>query len=195
MSAAPRIPRGLGYAGLRMSADEYLALGETADRYELLDGIVFMSPSPWANHNEIAAKITHQILTYNDAAGGNAVRVFPETDIRLDSRRVYCPDISVYRADRVAGTAKRLASPPDLIVEILSESTKALDLITKRADYGAFGVREYWVVDPTTGAVRQWCHDEDSRELVERPVATSNLASFALPGFMLDLAPVRALAG
>src|SRR5256885_1453627 len=54
MSALPK-PLGsdIGYAGLRMTADDYLGLGETQERYELINGVVFMSPSPTPRHSEI----------------------------------------------------------------------------------------------------------------------------------------------
>ena len=47
------------YYGLRMSAGEYLALGETQIRYELIDGVVVMSPSPTAQHQQLIMKIAH----------------------------------------------------------------------------------------------------------------------------------------
>jgi hypothetical protein len=77
MSAVSRIPT---LTGLRMSADDYLALGVTPDRYELIDGIVVMSPSPTFRQQKIAALLFRQIDRHIDARGGDLVA---ETDIRL----------------------------------------------------------------------------------------------------------------
>lgn len=96
MSAAPH-PSDFGYAGLTMSADEFLALGETQERYELIDGVVVMSPSPTVRHNEILAEIIHQLKAY--AGRTRAIRVLPETDVCFRGDKVYRPDISVYAAD------------------------------------------------------------------------------------------------
>src|SRR5207248_98420 len=132
MSAAPRYPRDIGYNGLRMTADEYLALGETPERYELIDGVVVMSPSPFPDHSEIAIEITFQLKQF--ARSGGKVRTFADTDVRLTSGKVYRPDVWVYRAERLASKVEHLTTPPDLAVEILSPSSKPLDLITKRDD-------------------------------------------------------------
>lgn len=193
MSAAPRFPRELGYAGLRMTADEYLALGETAERYELVDGVVFMSPSPWANHNEMIAEIMVQMGIFDPKR--TLLRMFPDTDLRLNLARVYRPDLSVYRAGRVMGSIKQLKIPPDLVVEVLSESTKALDLITKRADYESFGVGEYWVLDPSDASVRQFARPAEGAPFEQQEPGAGVVRSAALPGFTLDLAPLKAIAG
>ena len=188
MSAAPRHPRDLGYAGLRMTADEYLSLGETQDRYELVDGVVFMSPSPLPRHGEVLSELVYQLKAF--AGGTRAIRVFPETDVQLSAQTVYRPDVAVYRADRLPAAPERLDSAPDLIIEILSPTTRPFDLITKRDDYERFGVAEYWVVDPTNGAVRRFLRR--SQRLVETPADGDSLLSEAIAGFTLDLRPLRA---
>jgi hypothetical protein len=113
MSAVPRITSDLGYAGLKMTADEFLALGQTRERYELIDGVVVMSPGATARHNETAAEIIFQFKAY--ARQTNAIRIFPETDVRFRADKVYCPDISVYPADQLAASVARLDQPPALI--------------------------------------------------------------------------------
>lgn len=179
----------MGYAGLRMTADEYLALGETQQRYELIDGVVVMSPSPRPLHNRLALRIA--ALIDQHGGFGKACLVFPETEIRLNRGKVYRPDITVYKAGRLPANVERLELPPDLVVEILSPGSKPFDYITKRDDYEAFGVQEYWVVDPETGGVRAW-HRHGSK-LIETPVEGDTLASFAIAGFVLALKDIRAL--
>lgn len=151
MSAVPKFPQDFGYAGLTMGAEEFLALGETRERYELSDGVVVMSPSATPPHNEALLEIALQLRAYADRTG--AARIFPETDVRFGAERVYCPDISAYRSDRLPGRLERLDQPPDLIVEVLSPGTQALDLVTKRDAYDQAGMAEYWAADPDTGDV------------------------------------------
>lgn len=189
MSAVPH-SSGMGYAGLRMTAAEYLALGETTERYELIDGVVVMSPSSLPRHGRMAAELIRQIGNFVHASSGsNPPQLFTETDLLLSSSIVYRPDISAYGPGRLGAAVERLDTPPDLIVEILSPSTKPLDLITKRGDYERFGVGEYWVGDPETGAVRCW--RRRGRELVEETVAGDNLACASIAGLRVDLAAVR----
>ena len=52
---------------------------------------------------------------------------------------------------------------PDLVVEVLSGSTRRRDLIEKRKRYETFGVAEYWVVDPDIDAVQTFRPDADGR--------------------------------
>jgi Uma2 family endonuclease len=186
MSAAPKHPSDLGYAGLRMTADEYLALGETRERYELIDGVIAMSPSPTPRHQHVIFEICRQLGRFGEQSPG--MLVFPDTDLVLHPSRVYRPDVSVYARGRATLSVQRLTLPPDLIIEVLSPGTKALDLITKRDDYGAFGVREYWAVDPDDGTARAWTCDGGA--MVDRGVARGTLASTAFPGLVLDLGPI-----
>lgn len=190
MSAAPRHPSELGYNGLRMTADEYLALGETFERYELIDGVVVMTPSPAPAHNEIAAELVVQLGTFSSRT--RAVRLFPETDLRLSPSQVYRPDLCAYRAAGLSGKPARLDTPPDLVVEVLSPGSKPTDFITKRDDYERFGVGEYWVIDPEDGRLRAW--QRHGNLLAEAAVAGDAFASAAIPGFVLDLRRVRAIA-
>lgn len=172
-----------------MTADEYLALGETSERYELIDGVVVMSPSPFLPHIEIAVEISFQLKAY--ARKGERLRVFADADLRVNPATVYRPDLAVCRPGRLPPNAKRLTVVPDLVVEVLSRSSKALDLITKRQDYARFGVREYWVVDPEKGTIRCW--RSQGADYLESPIEGDALVSSAIPGFTLDLRPVREL--
>lgn len=191
MSAALKWPIGTGLAGLRMTADEYLALGETVERYELVDGVIFMSPSPTPRHSEIALEVLGQVRDFNKRA--RSTRVFAETDVRLSSDLVYRPDVVVYRSGRLpSGKIKRLDLPPDLIIEILSPSTKPYDLVTKRGDYERFGIGEYWVIDPDDASIRCW--GRSGGEWAEMPVPGDTLASAAIAGFVLEIPPLRKIA-
>lgn len=166
-------------------------MGETAERYELIDGVVFMSPSPTPPHSEIALEVQFQVKAF--IRSGGRARVFAETDVRLSSGLVYRPDIVVYRSDRLpAGKLARLDLPPDLVIEVLSPSTKPYDLVTKRGDYERFGAREYWVVDPDDASVRCW--GQGGGVWTETLVTGDTLESAAIPGFVLDIRPLRTIA-
>jgi Uma2 family endonuclease len=190
MSTATRYPSDFGYAGLTMTADDYLALGETADRYELVHGVVLMSPSPLPIHSRIARRIDFQLTAFEQTTG--RIVSFGDTDVRFDDSTVYRPDISVYLTERLPKRVNRLQTPPDLVIEVLSPSNRGLDLMTKRNDYERYGVGEYWIVDPANGDVRGWKRVGVRFEDVA--ITGDSLPSSAIPGFTLDLHPIRALA-
>jgi Uma2 family endonuclease len=190
MKAVTALPHNLGdYNGLRLTADEYLSLGETSDRYELIHGTVVMSPSATPRHSEVALRIIQQLLAFADRAG--AARIFAETDVRFPGETVYRPDVIAYRGGRLPDEVGHLDVPPDLVIEVLSGGTKMLDLVTKRDDYDRFGVAEYWVVDPNTAELRCW-RRQGSR-LCEVPIESDTVASSAITGF--ELKPIRKIAG
>lgn len=187
MSAVPRYPAGSSYVGLRLSADEFFALGETPERYELINGVVVMAPSAIPRHQRAIVEILRQFTAW-DPAGDRAV-CYPDTDVQFSSDRVYRPDLSVYRRERMLTVPARLTVIPDLIIEVLSPATRPLDLITKREDYERFAVAEYWVIDPDDASARHWLRE--GTRLVERPVLSDRIPSSAMSGFMLDLWRLR----
>lgn len=189
MSAVPRIPNDLGLAGLRMTAAEYLAHGETIERHELVDGVVFMSPRPNLRHQEVIRRIQRQVETFVDAHPG--CWCFADVDLVLANDRVYAPDLVCYLPGRLDKLPTVLKVPPDLLVEVLSPGTKAFDLTTKRNDYEAFGVGEYWAYDPADGRLRRF--QRSGGKLVEAAPAGDFAECLVLPGWSLDLRPLRQL--
>lgn len=91
---------------------------------------------------------------------------------------------------RLKAVPARLEMAPDLIVEVLSESSRGLDLVTKRHDYERFGVREYGVVDPESLSMHAWRRENDGA-MREAVVSGAQLASAAIPGFALILDDLR----
>lgn len=129
------------------------------ERWELIGGEVYlMSPAPSRAHQAILAQLTFQAQSYFDDKPCQVyfapfdVR-FPESaepDDEIDT--VLQPDLVVIcDADKLDDAGARGA--PDWVVEILSPSTTGRDRVAKRAVYERHGVREYWVVDPTSRVV------------------------------------------
>lgn len=191
MSAFPKQPEG-GLAGLRMTADDFFALGETAERLELIDGVTAVSPSPIPIHQLVIQAIVYQLTAFAKSrlSVDERPRFFIDTDVRFDKGLVYRPDVSVYGVGRLKAVPARLEMAPDLIVEVLSESSRGLDLVTKRHDYERFGVREYWVVDPENLGMHAWRRENDGA-MREAVVSGAQLASAAIPGFVLNLDDLR----
>ncbi len=187
MSAVPRYPEGIGYAGLRMTADEYLSLGETQERYELIDGVVTMSPSPSRRHNRVLRFVIRALEECADRTPGLDF-VF-ETDICLSDDVVYQPDLAVYAPGRLPPGANPVSVIPDLVVEVLSPGSRGLDLKSKRDDYERFGVGEYWVIEQSGISARVWRREGD--RFVEASITSTVLSCASVPGVVVDLARLR----
>ena len=107
------------------------------------------------------------------------------------TRNDYEPDICFFNAETAATFhADQMRFPaPDLVVEVLSASTEAIDRGVKFEDYAAHGVSEYWLIDPDTETVEQYRLVDERYELAIK-AQTGELRSFAVPDFMI---PVRAI--
>lgn len=73
--------------------------------------------------------------------------------MKVTQADVYCPDVWWYGEERVPDIdVGRLPYLPDLVIEVLSPSTRRPDLGTKRLRYEHQGLPELWVIDPSPGA-------------------------------------------
>ena len=103
--------------------------------YELIDGVVMMSPSPSRNHQFAAHRIHGHLF---QLLKNSPCRAAGELDIK-HKRNIYRPDLMIF--------CDKDAELPEIIFEILSPSTKRHDLITKAVKYEEMGVKEYWIID------------------------------------------------
>lgn len=118
-------------------------------RYELLHGRVVMTPPAGYPHGAVAVRISSPIAPLARAAG--AIVFDSSQGFELPTGDTVAPDVSVVSAERWALTTpimgKFLRVVPELVVEILSESTASRDRGEKKGIYGTAGVLEYWIVD------------------------------------------------
>lgn len=134
--------------GARYTYADY-AKWDDGNRWELIDGVPFMmSPAPSPNHQRIIAALTADFYAY---LRGKPCEVFPAPfDVRLDADAeddtVVQPDLSII-CDPKKVDDKGCKGAPDMVVEILSPSTRERDQGIKLRKYLAAGVREYWIVD------------------------------------------------
>lgn len=168
-----------------MTAREYFALGETDEQYELIDGVLVMSPSPSLSHQDLVLKLIRQIAAAADELPGT--RIVLDTDIKFSDNTVYRPDIAVYALNRLVGNPPYPDIPPDLVIEILSPSSQPRDMITKRADYARFGVKEYWVIDAADQSAKVFRVTARSRKYGRSTVTRGRLGSTAVDGLGVDL--------
>lgn len=179
------------YRGLRMSADEFDALGETFERYELIDGVVCMSPSPSLTHQQIVTEIASQIR--DSLAHGDLGVVAVEIDVRFADDLVYRPDVIFLSKEKAARCSNRVTEVPDLIVEVISPDSRSYDTQTKKHDYERFGVGEYWLIDPEKDAFT--FYQLKGTSFIEIQPHAEVFESSIVAGFRIDLKRVRAIVG
>ena len=135
------------------SYKDYASVPEDGHRYEVVNGVLYMSPAPSTGHQRIVGWIFYYLVTHIDLPGLGQVYQAP-TDVELSPGDVVQPDVFVVlnpHLDRL--TPSRLIGAPDLVVEVASPSTARHDLSEKLYAYARAGVPEYWVVNPDAQTV------------------------------------------
>ncbi len=129
-------------------------LPDDGNRYELLEGMLLVTPAPSTAHQVIASRLHIQLSA---AVGATALAHVVETGaIQRGGRTQLQPDILVFPAVYPPTTHWRMIRGWWLAVEVLSRSSRVYDREVKRAAYLALGVAEYWIVDPCDCAVEVW---------------------------------------
>ena len=162
----------------RVSEAEFLALPESHEHVELVDGEVILAPSPLPVHQILARRLVVLLSAWADSHPPAFVGLSP-FDVRLGPERIVQPDLFVL-LDGLPASTSPLDRAPDFVVEILS-GKRSYDRLTKRVLYSDAGVSEYWIVDP----------DEASVEIVSGmktvELARERIVSLVLPELTMDL--------
>ena len=148
-----REPGGVYHTSLngkeKYTVTDYFHFPPERGRCELIDGVLYDMASPNAAHQGMSLRLGALFLQYVDGHGGDC-RVFTAPfDVipdPSDRHTVVQPDVMIICDPSKIGKGY-CEGAPDLVIEILSPSTRRRDLITKHAKYAEAGVREYWIVD------------------------------------------------
>lgn len=147
----------------RVSYDEYMALVNTSDqRYELIDGEVYLLASPSFKHQVTVSEIAWHFNTYFRDRSCRSLTA--PLDIRLfgfavkfeEDPNVVQPDVVVICDKEKVNADGRYEGIPALVVEVLSPSTRGKDMAAKLNLYMKSGVQEYWVVDLERKSIIQY---------------------------------------
>ena len=142
--------------------EDYYAIPDER-RVELIDGEIFNMAAPSALHQLILGELYAQFRTSVDAHGLPCRVILSPCDVQLDldDRTMVQPDLFVLCRD-IDLKNRSIPGAPDLTVEILSDSTRAKDLLLKTYKYKNAGVREYWIVDPVKQEVLVYDFSDES---------------------------------
>ncbi|UUZ57765.1 Uma2 family endonuclease [Nocardioides sp. B-3] len=134
-----------------MTAADLELMPDDGHRYELIDGTLIVTPSPAVPHQRIVGNL--HVLLRAGVAEHLEVMLAP-LDITVSDITVLQPDLLV--AGRETLTGRKMVGLPVLAVEVLSPSTRLIDLNLKKAAFERAGVESYWVVDPDRPSITVW---------------------------------------
>jgi Uma2 family endonuclease len=185
MAIRDSIPRKLTY-------EDYLRFPDDGLRHELIDGEHFESPAPTEKHQLVSWNMAYFLA--DDLRRNRLGQAFTAPyDVLFAQHDVVQPDL-LYISNERSGirTGKNVQGAPDLVIEILSESTRWRDEDVKFRLYERSGVKEYWILDPDLATVEVFRLRGQSLHLeVELSAAAADmLETPLLPGLRIPLEEV-----
>jgi Uma2 family endonuclease len=168
---------------------------DDGNRYEIIEGELFVSRAPSLTHQIIVANIItdfHGFITVNPLG-----LVVPGPGVIFSEYSGVIPDVIFISNERRGEIAagERVMGAPDLVIEIVSPGAEneRRDRIVKRQLYGKHGVREYWIVYPESRSIEVYVFDGRALNLANTFTETDELTSTVLHGYRVKVQKLFAL--
>lgn len=128
--------------------NSYATLPDDGQRYEIVDGVLFMTPAPNIPHQKVAQRLFRYLAALVEDADLGQVFIAP-VDVELSPQVVVQPNlIVILNANIQKITSSRVVGAPDLVVEVSSPATVGYDRRAKQDAYAHAGIPEYWIAHP-----------------------------------------------
>jgi len=161
------------------------ALPEDGNRYEVIEGEIFVSRAPGLPHQLVSANISHEFKKY--LAIHPIGLIVPTPGLVFDQYNGVIPDLVFFSHRRRSEIVERerLIAAPELAIEILSTGSQNInpDRITKRQLYSKYSVKEYWIVDVENRAVEIYRQSPTGLALNSTLYSGERIISPLLPNF------------
>jgi Uma2 family endonuclease len=177
-----------------MTVDDLLLMPDDGNRYEVIEGELFVTRAPNYEHQAVISNLTRLIGVYLDKNPIGSVVGGP--GVILSQISGVIPDLVflTHKRRKKVLSGGKLKAAPELAIEVVSPGAESRrrDRVAKRALYGKYGVREYWIVDYKTRTVEVCALEENVLQTVAKLTEGDALTSVVLPGFTCDVAAIFA---
>lgn len=128
--------------------EDYRELPNDGKIYQVIGGKLLMAPAPSTQHQDVSRNL--EFIVWSFVKSHNSGKVYnAPTDVVFSSVNVVQPDIIFIAKNRLSIIKEKgIFGAPDWVIEIVSSSTREVDIKLKKDLYERFGVREYWIVYP-----------------------------------------------
>lgn len=159
-------------------------------RYELRHYHLIDMPSPKRIHQRITGLVYRKM--YNLVETHNLGEVFVSPfDVIFEEGNVCQPDVLFLSKQRSEIAAEEgIFGSPDLVIEVVSKGSVVRDYIEKKNDYEAFGVAEYWIIDPLSETMIVYSLQDQKYQVFSAVEETGTASSALLNGFQLTFEEV-----
>lgn len=170
----------------RLRYEDYLRMPEDGNKYEIIQGELFVTPPPSTDHQRVSRGAFRKIDAYVEEHNLGEVFYAPFM-VRLTPDEPVEPDLVYVRKNRLEIIDRAgINGAPDLVIEILSPNKPQYDRVTKFNRYLQVGVPEYWILDPKSRTAEQFALEEGKYSRME-PTEEGVIGSRVIDGLRLIL--------
>ena len=175
-----------------MTVEDLDAMPEDGNRYEVIEGELFVSRAPGLPHQILSGDIFANLWNYLEK---NPIgRIIATPGLVFSQYSGVIPDIVFFthgRGEEII-SGERLVAAPDIVIEILSPGRENVsrDRVAKRQLYAKNGVKEYWIADSENCSVEIYRPTDKGLELVVMLRLGDEITSPLLPGFSCSLSKI-----
>ena len=179
----------------KLTGADYLKLTPPSHRgvrYQLIEGELVKMAGASQSHQRFIGELFFSLRSQIELESNGEIYL-PPFDVYIDEHNTFQPDLLFVSARRREILGERgVTGSPDLVVEVLSESTRQRDFNVKLPVYARNGVREAWIADLRLETVSKYAGDGQTMTLVQVYAANDVLTSEAMPGVAIELGPIFA---
>lgn len=168
--------------------EDYLALPDDGYRYELLNGSLVCEPAPTRHHQRVVGRLFLLLTEYFAAADPLGEVFTAPLDVRLAQSTVVQPDLVYFSSGRYKSASSGEDDLPELVVEVLSPSTRVRDRLQKTELFRQAKIPHYWLVELETGTVEALRLQAEHYSICANGYGQGLFAHPEFPGLSLDLA-------
>jgi Uma2 family endonuclease len=156
------------------------------DLREIIDGIEYVTPSPFGIHQRILQKLLLSFHRYLEKNPAGEIFISP-LDVIFQEDTILQPDLIYIANENSHILSDWVRGVPDLVAEVVSKHSTTRDTVEKKALYEKFGVKEYWVVFPENACIEVFTLVDGKFEIHSASdIGDEKVVSKLLPGLEID---------
>jgi Uma2 family endonuclease len=161
---------------------DYFTLPDTNRLIELSEGELIMPPHPTETHQRVVLNLVLAFQSFVEDHNLGIIRFAP-LPVRLWPDKIREPDILFVSHEHADRVGEQAYGPPDLVVEVISASTRRTDRVEKFVEYARAGISEYWLVDSEAQSIEVFVLEDDAYILLVKARLGEQARSKLLEGF------------
>jgi Uma2 family endonuclease len=166
--------------------DDYQQFPDDGKRYEIIEGEVYVTPAPSADHQRVLRDLVLMVAPWVEKKKLGEI-FFAPFDVVMDQTNVVQPDLVFIAKEHADRIAHGLTGSPELAVEILSPTTRKRDRTIKLRTYEQHGVGHLWLIDPESHDLEEYVLGKKKYSLATKLAGGAVFEPAVFPGLEVPL--------